>query len=172
MKVLFFESLDSTSSLATRLLDAKGESLLFAVVARVQTAGRGRSGKTWESPPGGLYITLVLPPEMHPDWLNRGAIPLWVAAQSAAFIHKKFGIRVTIKWPNDLLFAGKKLAGILCESRLYGNDWGPVLIGIGINLHDAPAVAEQDSISVDAVLGPSERDKNRFHSILCNHQAD
>lgn len=168
MKILAFDSLDSTSSFATRQLDADAESLPFAVVARMQTAGRGRSGKTWESPLGGLYFTLVLPPELHPDSAHRGALPLWVAAQTAAFIHETFGIRVTIKWPNDLLFAGRKLAGILCESRLHGNDWGAVLIGIGINLHEAPQVEEQESISIDGIIGPAERDALKIGTDLCH----
>ena len=168
MKILAFDSLDSTSSFATRQLDTNAASLPFAVVARRQTAGRGRSGKSWESPLGGLYFTLVLPPEQHPDASHRGALPLWVAAQTAAFIHQTFGIRVTIKWPNDLLFAGRKLAGILCESRLHGNEWGPALIGIGINLHEAPRVEEQESISIDGIIGPADRDALKIGTELCH----
>lgn len=168
MKILAFESLDSTSSFAIRQLDDNVEPLPFAVVARTQTAGRGRSGKSWESPKGGLYFTLVLPPDMHPAQEHRGALPLWVAAQTAAFIHQNFGIRVTIKWPNDLLFAGRKLAGILCESRLQGNDWGPVLIGIGINLHEAPVVEEQASLSIDGIIGAAERDALKLGTELCH----
>jgi len=168
MKILAFDSLDSTSSFALRQLDSGSETLPFAVVARSQTAGRGRSGRLWESPEGGLYLTLVLPPDLHPLPSHRGSLPLWVAAHTADFIHASFGIRVTIKWPNDLLFAGRKLSGILCESRLHGNDWGPVIIGIGINLHEAPAVTEQMSISIRGILGPErEFDALKLGGDLC-----
>jgi biotin-[acetyl-CoA-carboxylase] ligase BirA-like protein len=168
MKILAFDSLDSTSSFATRQLDEGTESLPFAVIAKSQTSGRGRSGKQWESPLGGLYFTLVLPPEMHPVPANRGSLPLWVAAQTALFLQHRFSIRVTIKWPNDLLFAGQKLAGILCESRLHGNDWGPVLIGIGINLHQAPDVEEQQSTSIDSILGTTQLDALQLGEELCS----
>ncbi|RYZ52151.1 MAG: biotin--[acetyl-CoA-carboxylase] ligase [Proteobacteria bacterium] len=167
MKILAFDSLDSTSTYATRQLDAGSEALPFAVIAKAQTSGRGRSGKSWESPLGGLYFTLVLPPDMHPVPSNRGSLPLWVAAQTAAFLHQRFSIRPTIKWPNDLLFAGQKLAGILCESRLHGNDWGPVLIGIGINLHQAPAVEEQESSSISSITGETDLDAIKIGEELC-----
>ncbi len=168
MKILAFDSLDSTSSFATRQIDSKAEVPPFAVIATSQTAGRGRSGRQWESPEGGLYLTLALPPELHPLPLHRGSLPLWVAAQTADFIHSTFGIRVTIKWPNDLLFAGRKLAGILCESRLQGNDWGPVLIGIGMNLHKAPVVIEQESVSVEGIIGTGAADHAlRLGTALC-----
>ncbi|MBC7661030.1 MAG: biotin--[acetyl-CoA-carboxylase] ligase [Chitinophagaceae bacterium] len=152
MKILAFQSLDSTSTYASQLLDKGAEHPPFAVIARSQISGRGRLGKQWESPEGGLYLTLVLPPELHPNPDKHGSLPLWVAAQTAMWLQTRFGIRATIKWPNDLLFAGRKLAGILCESRLHGNEWGPVLIGIGINLHEAPHVEEQASVSIDEVL--------------------
>lgn len=151
MKKLAFDSLDSTSTHAARLLD-ENESAPFAVIAKTQTAGRGRSGRQWESPKGGLYFTLVLPPEKHPDPKHPGSLPLWVASQTAAFFHEKFSLRLTIKWPNDLLFAGRKLAGILCESRMQGKDLGPLIIGIGVNLHDAPPVTEQQSVALEEIL--------------------
>ena len=151
MKILVFDSLDSTSTHAARLLD-ENESAPFVVIARSQEAGRGRSGRLWESPQGGLYCTLVLPPDMHPDPQHPGSLPLWVAAQTAAWIQQTFSVRVTIKWPNDLLFAGRKLAGILCEMRMQGKTLGPLMIGIGINLYDAPMVSEQESIDLESVL--------------------
>lgn len=151
MKILAFDSLDSTSTHAARLLDA-GETAPFAIIAREQNAGRGRSGRQWESPKGGLYFTLVLPSENHPDPANPGSLPLWVASQTAAWIQKTFSVRVTIKWPNDLLFGGRKLAGILCESRMQGKTLGPLIIGIGINLHDAPDVTEQESVALEGIL--------------------
>ncbi|MES2744086.1 MAG: biotin--[acetyl-CoA-carboxylase] ligase [Bdellovibrionota bacterium] len=151
MNILAFDSLDSTSTHAARLLDAN-EAVPFAVIAKSQTQGRGRSGRSWESPKGGLYLTLVLPPSHHPDPKNPGCLPLWVASQTALWIQKTWSVRITIKWPNDLLFAGRKLGGILCEGRMHGRDLGPLIIGIGINLHDAPDVSEQESVALEGIL--------------------
>jgi biotin-[acetyl-CoA-carboxylase] ligase BirA-like protein len=151
MRIFAFDSIDSTSTHASRLLDAR-EPAPFAIVARTQTGGRGRLGRTWQSPDGGLYLTLVLPPDAHPDLLNPGNLPLWVASQTALWIQRKWSIRITIKWPNDLLFAGRKLGGILCEGRMHGKELGPLVIGIGINLREAPIVEEQDSVSLEGIL--------------------
>lgn len=152
MKILTFDSLDSTSAHAARLLDQDAMQAPFAVISRTQTAGRGRSGKSWDSPEGGLYLTMVLP-SLPKGVQKNNLLPLWVAAVTASWLQKQFSFRCTIKWPNDLLFAGEKLAGILCESRVQGQSFGPFLIGIGINLHDAPDVPEQKTTSIDAIQG-------------------
>ncbi len=150
MKILLFESLDSTSSHASRLLEA-GEAPPFVVISRSQTGGRGRSGKSWSSPEGGLYLTLVLESQAIQQ-SKQSDLPLLTATAVALWLWREFGFRATIKWPNDLLYAGGKLAGILCESSVQGGVWGPVLLGVGINLHEAPVVAEQSSIAVDQIL--------------------
>jgi biotin-[acetyl-CoA-carboxylase] ligase BirA-like protein len=151
MKIFRFESIDSTSSHASRLLNG-GEATPFAVISRSQTAGRGRSGKTWISPEGGIYLTLVMNSQnLGP--IPQGNLPLLTATGTALWLWREFGFRATIKWPNDLLYAGSKLAGILCESSVQGDMWGPVLLGVGINLHKAPDPLEQSSIAIDQILG-------------------
>ncbi len=157
MKIIELEATDSTSDYALRLL-AEGAQLSpapvlpLAVIARRQTLGRGRSGKTWESPLGGIYATLVLAGGSLPSG-KLGMLPLLVACGVAGWIWEHFRIRATIKWPNDLLFGGAKLGGILCESSVQGQDWGPLLIGVGINVKAAPLVAEQASVSIEEILG-------------------
>ncbi len=152
MKFLAFAQIDSTSSHAQRLLD-EGVAAPFAVWACQQTAGRGRMGRSWMSPQGGLYLTIVLGPEA----LSHEAktqLPISVAAAVATWIQKVFGVRTTIKWPNDLLYGTAKLVGILCEGRVQGTQWGPSLIGIGINVKgQAPIVPEQLTISLEEILG-------------------
>jgi biotin-[acetyl-CoA-carboxylase] ligase BirA-like protein len=151
MKIFQFETLDSTSSHATRLLEG-GEVPPFAVISQKQTQGRGRSGKTWSSPEGGLYLTVVLD-SRELAHTKQGQWPLLAATAIAIWLRNEFNFRVTIKWPNDLLYAGQKLAGILCESSVQGGVWGPLMLGVGINIHEAPMVPEQRSISVDRILG-------------------
>jgi BirA family biotin operon repressor/biotin-[acetyl-CoA-carboxylase] ligase len=94
------------------------------MVADEQTAGRGRFGRAWLSPAGGLYATFIV--ARHP------AIQL-VSGVAVLRALARFGIDVRLKWPNDLVIDGRKLAGILVE--LAGD---VALIGIGVNLEEAP----------------------------------
>ncbi|MCX6129096.1 MAG: biotin--[acetyl-CoA-carboxylase] ligase, partial [Proteobacteria bacterium] len=154
MKIFRFAELDSSSSHAARLLKA-AEASPFAVIAKTQTAGRGRSGKSWMSPEGGLYLTLVLDSKLlGPEKL--ASLPLLVAIATSLWIWQRFGVRLTIKWPNDLLYAASKLGGILCESSVQDGVWGPSIIGLGLNLYAAPELSDQRSISLKQILGREE----------------
>lgn len=102
------------------------------VLAEEQTAGRGRLGRTWVSPAGAnLYLTLVMrPPAAHLRWLSIIA-PLAVAQA----VEETTGLSPRIKWPNDLLLAGRKLCGVLIESELSGGEPRYALVGIGLNVN-------------------------------------
>jgi BirA family biotin operon repressor/biotin-[acetyl-CoA-carboxylase] ligase len=109
------------------------------VVAREQTAGRGRRGNSWVSPPGNLYATLLLtdpaPPECAPQLSFVAVLALYDAiAASAPALPKG----LALKWPNDLLCGGAKLAGILIEGERAA-DALAVAIGIGVNCQSHPA---------------------------------
>lgn len=128
-----FDSLDSTNEEVRRQAEA-GAAEGLAVLARQQTAGRGRRGRSWESPPGNLFLSLLLRPKSSPaeaatlSFLT--AVALLEALDLAAVPAK-----LTCKWPNDVLVNGAKVAGILLESRT-GPDGvlGWVTVGIGVNL--------------------------------------
>jgi BirA family biotin operon repressor/biotin-[acetyl-CoA-carboxylase] ligase len=126
IKYMDTEEVDSTNS---RLLDMAKEGLVSPAVlsARRQTAGRGRQGRVFFSQPGGLYMSLLLRPACPPEKLFTLTPAAAVAAAEA--IEELTGIKVGIKWVNDLYFEGKKVCGILAEMRE-----GTVVIGIGINL--------------------------------------
>ncbi|MFM1897736.1 MAG: hypothetical protein RLZZ385_2810 [Pseudomonadota bacterium] len=129
-------SLDSTNSEAMRRIRA-GDCGPSLIVAEHQTAGRGRRGRTWVSPPGAnLYMSLVWPIERRPDAL--GGLSL-VTALSVLRALKNSGLSglegLQVKWPNDIWLAGRKLAGILLESQHGGTDIIPVVIGIGLNVN-------------------------------------
>jgi BirA family biotin operon repressor/biotin-[acetyl-CoA-carboxylase] ligase len=100
-----------------------------AVLAERQTGGRGREGRTWESPPGGLYLSVLLRPS------GEGArlIPL-AAGVAVAEAVAGFGVTGELKWPNDVLVSGRKLGGILTEgsSASAGVEW--VVLGVGLNV--------------------------------------
>lgn len=132
---LYLEEVDSTNSYLKRVA-LEGAPHGFAVVADCQTAGRGRSGRTFLSPKGkGVFLSILLRPTLMPQDL------LPVTALSAVAmcdaVERTCGLRPQIKWTNDLILNGKKLAGILTEMALEG-ETGMVqslVIGAGINVH-------------------------------------
>ena len=119
-----FPELPSTQDEARRLVEAGEVGAGHVVVADAQVAGRGRFGREWLSPVGGLYATFVVP--KHPTI----QVAVGVAVLRAL---ERFGVEAVLKWPNDLLVGGKKLAGILIETV------GELaLVGVGVNLRKAP----------------------------------
>lgn len=145
-----------------RALGAAGAQEGTVVVALEQTAGRGRLGRTWASPPGGVYLSLLLRPTLEPARL--AALPL-VAGVGVAAGLETLGARVALKWPNDVLAAadeehrsarpGPKVAGILVESKLGegGAEW--VVVGCGVNVSQpaAAAAATPGAGSLEMLLG-------------------
>lgn len=121
-----FEELASTNDEAKRLA-AEGEPEGALILARRQTAGRGRSGRHWESPPGNLYFSLLLRPDRPPA---ETAQLSFVAALAVA---DAVGVPTTLKWPNDVLARGRKLCGILLEGSA-----GALVVGCGVNVESAP----------------------------------
>jgi len=122
------------------------------VVADVQTRGRGRAGRPWSTGPGrGLALSVLLHAGCAPRaGGGRGAIPL-AAGLALARALERLGVRADLKWPNDLLIGGHKVAGILCESRRSAtgepSSGDTVVIGVGVN------VGEERSDFTDALAG-------------------
>jgi BirA family biotin operon repressor/biotin-[acetyl-CoA-carboxylase] ligase len=148
--VVFFDTIRSTNDVALALAADGGEGAI--VLADQQTAGRGRYGRTWFSPPGnGLYVSIVLRP-MRP-LLDHGAGLLTLAAgvALAEAVEGATGLRVDIKWPNDLLVGRRKLAGILAETGQFGT----VVLGYGINvgLNSYPPALVDRATSLESELG-------------------
>ncbi len=124
-------AVDSTMEEA-RLLSYAGASHGTVVVATEQGAGRGRSGRAWASPPGNLYMTVVLRPGGPAQQAPQ--LGFLVAVAVATAVDRLAGPGTAVKWPNDVMRDGAKLAGILLE-RL---EDGAVLAGIGLNVRHAP----------------------------------
>ncbi len=151
--VCVYESIDSTNEECTRL-SRKGAAHGTVVVADTQTAGRGRRGRSWESPAGeNLYFSLLLRPEITPD--KAPMLTLVMALATAQGIQKLTGQRAGIKWPNDLVIDGKKVCGILTEMRMEQNRIDHVVIGVGINVKEQSFWGElQDkATSLETVMG-------------------
>lgn len=134
-----FAEIDSTNAEAKRRAVA-GEPEFTVVVARVQTAGRGRRGRTWASPEGNLYSSIVLRPSCAPIV---GAQISFVAALAVSDVSRALvqpAASVTCKWPNDVLVNGRKLAGILLESSASAVTLEWLVLGVGINVAHHPGL--------------------------------
>lgn len=129
----YFPSVPSTQDIARAEAEA-GAAEGLAVVAGEQTAGRGRSGRTWWSPPaGGLYLSLLFRPGLPPErvsWLTMA-----VALGAAEGIEAACGLRPGLKWPNDLEWEGRKLAGILAEAAFQDGRMAYAVVGLGLNVN-------------------------------------
>jgi BirA family biotin operon repressor/biotin-[acetyl-CoA-carboxylase] ligase len=147
-----------------RALAASGAPDGTVVVAEHQTAGRGRLGRTWHSPAGrGLYLSVLLRPEEAPDRLGRYTLAAAVAVCRACGAAAKT-TSVGIKWPNDILAGGRKLAGILAEVRS-GPSASELVIGIGVNVdhlvEEFPAEL-RDRVTSLRLLGAAPADRAGF----------
>lgn len=151
--VLFYESVNSTNQQA-KLNAENGCGQGTLVVADMQTAGRGRRGKTWSSPSGtNVYFTLILKPEYDPDCASM--VTLVMALAVAEGIHATCGVEVGIKWPNDIVADGKKLCGMLTEMSVERDYIHHVVVGAGINVRRqefAPEIAET-AVSLEQICG-------------------
>ncbi|MEL6741166.1 MAG: biotin--[acetyl-CoA-carboxylase] ligase [Planctomycetota bacterium] len=132
-RLIELPEVDSTNLHARRLIEA-GETEPFSVRADVQLAGRGRLGRSWISPAGGVWLTVACPTARSPS--ESEPVPLLAALAAHATIEQLLPdaqrAELRIKWPNDILHAGRKLAGILCERvAKTGRAW--TMVGIGLN---------------------------------------
>ncbi len=137
-QLCFCQTIDSTNEAVRRAaLKGQGEAAVregFLVVAEEQTAGRGRRGRTWDSPKGeSLYFSFLLTPDCPVDKVS--CLTLVMGLSAAQAVRTLFGLPVGIKWPNDLVIRGKKVCGILTEGLVNDGRLAGVIIGTGINVH-------------------------------------
>ncbi len=146
------DATDSTNAEARRRAEA-GESTPQWIVARRQSDGRGRRGRNWASESGNLFATLLM---LTPKPPAEAAQVTFVAALAVADVLDAFAVAgsVSIKWPNDVLIAGEKAAGILIESGLHGSGALWLAVGIGVNLAHAPEGTERPVTSLADHLRP------------------
>ncbi len=153
------DTVGSTNDEAKRLA-RQGAAEGTLVWAMEQTAGRGRRGRSWSSPRGNLYASLILRPASPPD---RAAQLGFVAALAVgdALLEVVPGLAgLACKWPNDVLAGGRKIAGILLESEMGdGENLAFLVVGVGVNLVSAPPDAEFRATSVagEGCLPPTPR---------------
>ena len=129
-RVIYYPSLDSTMEVAKR--EARREAVEGTVIiADEQTAGKGRAKRTWRSPKGSIALSIILYPSV-------AYLPSIIMVASLAVVYSIetiTGLKLQLKWPNDVLINGKKVCGILIESRVKGDRVDYSIIGIGININ-------------------------------------
>lgn len=152
-QVHFYRTTSSTNLLAKQAGEEDApHGALF--VADAQTAGRGRRGRSWQSPPGAnIYFTILLRPQFAPE--QASMLTLVMAHSVAAAIHRLTGLEAGIKWPNDVLLDGKKVCGILTEMSVEREYIHYVVCGVGINVapQEFPEDIREHATSVEMIYG-------------------
>lgn len=166
-EILCFRKVFSTNSIAKFLAnhDAKEGTVL---ISEIQTNARGRLGKKWEAPEGGVWMSLILRPQVPPARI--GLITLATGVAIAKSI-RSLGVDARIKWPNDVLIYGKKISGVLTEVNATFNEIDWIVVGIGIDSN-----LKLEDFSEDIRIGtttlteelPTKVDENELIAIFLN----
>jgi len=162
-KIHHFWEASSTMNVAKELAK-RGTEEETIVIAESQTHGRGRLGRDWLSPMGGIYITLILRPKISPIYAPR--INLMASVAVAKAIRKFFGLKAELKWPNDVLIEGKKVCGILAEMEAETDVVNFVNVGIGINVNNPIFPYAKMATSLKEELGKEVSRKEFLNSVL------
>ena len=150
----FYSSIPSTMD-AARALAQEGAPEGTIVVAVEQTSGRGRLERPWRSPPGGSILLSAL---LKPSTAEASRLTMVASLAVSQSLEETLGLAAAIKWPNDVLVRGKKIAGILVESHLRDGETAFCIVGIGVNVNFDPALLGDviyPATTVSAELGRS-----------------
>jgi BirA family biotin operon repressor/biotin-[acetyl-CoA-carboxylase] ligase len=158
---------DSTNDEASRQLGA-GRPTPFAVLATRQTKGRGRLGRSWHSEANGnLYLSVAFRPHVAPE--RMGAFTLWMGLNVCELLANFAKVSPGLKWPNDILFDGRKAGGMLTEARIDADQIRDLVFGLGLNINSPaggwPASLGGRAISLSEVTGAA-LDFNRLAAAL------
>lgn len=156
-EIYYFPELKSTNIIAKEkaLHRAEGIEEGTLIIAERQSAGKGRLGRKWFSPVGGIWLSVILYPQLSPSYISRITLMTAVAAVKAIKICTQ--IKSQIKWPNDILINEKKVCGILTEMSAELDIISWVVVGIGINVNidhrEFPEDIQENTISLKEVSG-------------------
>ena len=134
MRINYYEELDSTNEEAKTRAE-KGAAEGTVIIADYQTAGKGRMGRTWIAQKGmNLSMSIILRPETVPG--DTAQLTLLIGMVICNTLKKNYSVEANIKWPNDIILNGKKIGGILLESKIESNKVKFVVLGIGMNVNN------------------------------------
>jgi BirA family transcriptional regulator, biotin operon repressor / biotin---[acetyl-CoA-carboxylase] ligase len=164
-RICLYDAVPSTNAVLQELA-RRGSAEGTVVLAESQTAGRGRGGQPWFSPPGvNLYVSVLCRPDIEP---GAAAVFSFMTSLALADAIREQGLAPAIKWPNDVLIERRKVAGTLAEAAVAGDRLEHVILGIGVNLNVEPEAmqtalgdAARHAISLREALG-RQVDRNGF----------
>jgi BirA family biotin operon repressor/biotin-[acetyl-CoA-carboxylase] ligase len=164
---LVLDEVDSTNDEAVRELTA-GRPTPFVVLAQKQTRGRGRFGRTWHSEANGnLYASFAFRPRVAPE--RMGAFTVWMGLNLCELLEKFAHLSPGLKWPNDIVFNGRKAGGILTEARVDSDQIRDLVFGLGLNVNSPssawPSDLARQAVSLAEVAG-APLDLNRLTAAL------
>ena len=128
-EIYCFRKVLSTNNIA-KFLANHGSPEGTVIISEIQTKARGRSGTKWESPEGGIWMSIILRPNLEPA---KASLITLAAGVAIAKTMRNRGIDAKIKWPNDVLIKGKKVSGVLTEANITLNKLDYVIVGVGID---------------------------------------
>ena len=147
----YFDSIDSTQNQALKMADEPANNGTVIIAAK-QTGGKGRSGRKWISPKGGIWLSIILQPKF--DISITTLFPIASALALSNALEKTLKISPELKWPNDLTIKGKKIAGMLVDVSLESNRIENMVLGVGINF-------DVDTKQIEKVL----KDSSNFYGV-------
>ena len=147
----YFDSIDSTQNQALKMADDPANNGTVIIAAK-QTGGKGRSGRKWISPKGGIWLSIILQPKF--DISITTLFPIASALALSNALEKTLKISPELKWPNDLTIKGKKIAGMLVDVSLESNRIENMVLGVGINF-------DVDTKQIEKVL----KDSPNFYGV-------
>ena len=158
-KAYYFDSIDSTQNQALKIAN-EPENNGAVIIAATQTGGKGRTGRKWISPKGGIWFSIILHPKF--DISITTLFPIASSLALSKAIENTFEITPELKWPNDLTINGKKIAGILVDAAFESNKIESLVLGVGINFNvDIKAIKKtlKDTPNFYGVSSLSEQNK-------------
>ncbi|MDR3274637.1 MAG: biotin--[acetyl-CoA-carboxylase] ligase [Endomicrobium sp.] len=159
--IKYYKELDSTQITVKKLAEKNFEEGLI-VVAEKQNKGYGRVKRAWDSNYGGLWFSMLLKPAIRPDESSKLALLLSIALSRV--LERKYKINSEIKWPNDILVCGKKIAGIIIEMSAGQGIINWIVAGIGVNINNSfPKYLKYAAVSLRKILN-IEIDRSQFLS--------
>ena len=163
-RAYYFDSIDSTQNYALKIAQNRVENG-SVIIAGKQTEGKGRLGRKWVSPQGGIWMSIILHPTFDVSYATLFPIASAVALSSA--IEKTIGIKSELKWPNDVILKNKKVAGMIVDASLESNTIQSLILGVGINFKINPASLEKNITQTENFYGVSTliKDENSIKPI-------
>jgi len=131
-RIYYFDSIDSTQNFAQKIATDPKENGTV-IIAQKQTKGRGRLGRRWVSPSGGIWLSVILRPDFDISLVT--LFPIASSLALARAIEKTLKIKTELKWPNDVTLKGKKIAGMLIDASIESNKISNLILGVGINFN-------------------------------------